>query len=74
MYLKKIKINIQKNASPRHFPIKIIFVNDILRTKSGKILELAVKNIIDKNPLKNKEALANPKALQQFKNIKELYY
>lgn len=72
--INKIKIDIRKNASPRHVPSKIIVVNDIPRTKSGKIVELAVKNIIDKNPIKNKEALANPKALEQFKNIRELYY
>ena len=72
--INKIKIDIRKNASPRHVPSKIIVVNDIPRTKSGKIVELAVKNIIDKNPIKNKEALENPKALEQFKNIRELYY
>ena len=71
--INRIKIDIRKNASPRHVPSKIIVVNDIPRTKSGKIVELAVKNIIDKNPIKNKEALANPRALEQFKNIKELY-
>ena len=44
------------------------------RTKSGKIVELAVKNIIEGNEIKNKEALANPESLNQFKNIKELQY
>ena len=70
--LKKIKIQIRKNASPRHVPNKVIVVKDIPRTKSGKIVELAVKNIIEGNTIKNKEALANPKALEQFKNLKEL--
>ena len=70
--LKKIKIQIRKNASPRHVPNKVIVVKDIPRTKSGKIVELAVKNIIEGNNIKNKEALANPKALEQFKNLKEL--
>ena len=70
--LKKIKIQIRKNASPRHVPSKVIVVNDIPRTKSGKIVELAVKNTIEGNNIKNKEALANPKALEQFKNLKEL--
>ena len=70
--INKIKIDIRKNASPRHVPSKIIVVNDIPRTKSGKIVELAVKNIIDNNPIKNKEALANPRALEQFKNLKDL--
>ena len=70
--LKKIKIQIRKNASPRHVPSKVIVVNDIPRTKSGKIVELAVKNTIEGNKIKNKEALANPEALEQFKNLKEL--
>ena len=47
-------------------------VEDIPRTKSGKIVELAVKNIIEGNNIKNKEALANPEVLVQFKNLKEL--
>ncbi len=70
--LKKLKLQIRKNASPRHVPRKIIQVNDIPRTKSGKIVELAVKNIIEGNAIKNKEALANPLSLNQFKDIKEL--
>tara|TARA_B100001121_G_scaffold271493_1_gene257446 strand:- start:64 stop:1065 length:1002 start_codon:yes stop_codon:yes gene_type:complete len=72
--LKKLKLQIKKNASPRHVPRKIIQVNDIPRTKSGKIVELAVKNIIEGNTIKNKEALANPESLNQFKDIKELQY
>ena len=70
--LKKIKIQIRKNASPRHVPKKIIVVKDIPRTKSGKIVELAVKNTIEGNDIENKEALANPEALEQFKNLKQL--
>ena len=70
--LNKIKLQIRKNASPRHVPSKIIQVKDIPRTKSGKIVELAVKNIIEGNNIKNKEALANPEILEEFKNIKEL--
>ena len=70
--LHKIKIQIRKNVSPRHVPSKIIVIKDIPRTKSGKIVELAVKNTIEGNSIKNKEALANPKALEQFKNLKEL--
>ena len=72
--LKKIKIDIRKNASPRHVPSKIIVVDDIPRTKNGKIVELAVKNTIEKNIIKNKEALANPNVLEQYKNLKELNY
>ena len=72
--INKIKMQIRKNASPRHVPHKIIQVNDIPRTKSGKIVELAVKNIIEGNKIKNKEALANPLSLNQYINIKELQY
>ena len=50
----------------------MIQIKDIPRTKSGKIVELAVKNIIDGNKIKNIEALANPNALKQFKNLKQL--
>ena len=72
--MTKMKFQIRKNASPRHVPNKIIQVNDIPRTKSGKIVELAVKNIIEGNKIKNKEALANPQVLKEFINIKELKY
>ena len=72
--LKKIKIQIRKNASPRHVPSKIIVVDDIPRTKNGKIVELAVKNTIEGNKINNKEALANPQVLEQYKNLKELNY
>ena len=69
---KEIKAQIRKNASPRHVPSKIIVVKDIPRTKNGKIVELAVKNIIEGNKINNKEALANPKVLEQYRNLKEL--
>ena len=72
--LNKIKKQIRRNASPRHVPSKIIVVKDIPRTKSGKIVELAVKNIIEGNEIKNREALVNPEALKEFKNLKELEY
>jgi acetoacetyl-CoA synthetase len=71
---KKIKLQIKKNASPRHVPAKILIVNDIPRTKNGKIVELAVKRIIEGNKIKNKEALANPEILDQYKNLEELNY
>ena len=70
--LKKIKLQIRKNASPRHVPQKIIQINDIPRTKSGKIVELAVKNIIEGIKIKNKEALTNPDSLKQFIKLEEL--
>ena len=72
--LKRIKIKIRKNVSPRHVPAKIIEVDDIPRTKNGKIVELAVKNTIEGNKIKNKEALANPHVLKQYKNLRELNY
>ena len=72
--LEKIRTQIRKNASPRHVPSKIIVVDDIPRTKNGKIVELAVKNTIEGNEIKNKEALANPRVLDQYKNLKELNY
>ncbi len=68
----KIKKQIRTNASPRHVPAKIIRVSDIPRTKNGKIVELAVKNVIEGNKIKNKEALANPEVLKEYVNIKEL--
>ena len=68
----KIEKRIRYEASPRHIPSKIIKVNDIPRTKNGKIVELAVKNVIEGNGIKNKEALANPDVLEEYKNIKEL--
>ena len=65
----KIKTKIGKNASPRHVPSKIIVVKDIPRTKSGKIVELAVKQTIEGNSVKNIDALANPEALEQFLSL-----
>jgi len=72
--LKKIKIQIRKNASPRHVPNKIITVKDIPRTKSGKIVELAVKSAIEGKEIKNREALANPEVLDEYRNLKELKF
>jgi acetoacetyl-CoA synthetase len=59
-------------VSPRHVPAIIISVLDIPKTKNGKIAELAVKNTIENQPIKNKEALLNPQSLDEFKNLKEL--
>ena len=70
--VSKIKKKIRTNASPRHVPTKIISVSDIPRTKNGKIVELAVKNTIEGNEIKNKEALANPEVLKEYTNIREL--
>ena len=68
----KIKNHIRKNATPRHVPSKVVQVGDIPRTKSGKIVELAVRDIVHGKEIKNKEALANPEALEFFTNLVEL--
>ena len=69
---EKIKKAIKINASPRHVPSKIISISEIPKTKNGKLVELAVKQTIEGDIIKNLEALANPDSLKQFKNIKEL--
>ncbi|MFN3501972.1 MAG: acetoacetate--CoA ligase [Allorhizobium sp.] len=69
---KKIKMQIRTGASPRHVPAKIIQVDDIPRTKSGKIVELAVREVVHGRPVKNKEALANPEALALFADLPQL--
>ena len=70
--INKLKKEIRYQASPRHVPSKIIKVSDIPRTKNGKIVELAVKNIIEGNNIKNIEAISNPQILNDYKNIPEL--
>ena len=68
----RIRRRIKANASPRHVPARIVQVTDIPRTKSGKIVELAVREVVHGREIKNAEALANPQALEQFKNRAEL--
>jgi acetoacetyl-CoA synthetase len=68
----RIKKQIRANTTPRHIPAKIVQVTDIPRTKSGKIVELAVRNVVHGQPVKNVEALANPEALDQFRDRAEL--
>jgi len=70
--IDKIKTKIKIGASPRHVPAKIIKVNDIPRTKSGKIAELAVRDLIHNKQINNQTALANPECLIEYKNIEEL--
>ena len=70
--IKLIKNKIRRNCSPKHVPSIIIKVPEIPRTKSGKIVELAVRKIINGDELDNKEAIANLKSLEYFKNLKEL--
>ncbi len=69
---KRIKAVIKDNTTPRHVPAKILQVADIPRTKSGKIVELAVRNVVHGEPVKNVEALANPEALEYFRARAEL--
>jgi len=63
---------IRDNTTPRHVPAKIVQVTDIPRTISGKIVELAVRNVVHGLPVKNTDALANPEALAQFASRPEL--
>ena len=69
---KKIRTKIRTGASPRHVPARIVAVSDIPRTKSGKITELAVRDIVHGRVVKNQEALANPEALALFADLPEL--
>ena len=69
---KKIKDQIRRNTTPRHVPAKTLQVADIPRTKSGKIVELAVRDVVHGRAVKNKEALANPEALDLYKDRPEL--
>ena len=69
---KRIRDTIRSNTTPRHVPAKIVAVPDIPRTISGKIVELAVRNVVHGRPVKNVEALANPEALEQFRERAEL--
>lgn len=69
---KRIRARIRSGASPRHVPAKIVAVADIPRTKSGKITELAVRDAVHGREIRNKEALANPEALDLFRNRPEL--
>ena len=66
-----IKEKIKKNCSPKHVPYKVIQVPDIPRTKSGKIVELAVKKAIHGEKIENIQALANPNSLLFFKKLYE---
>ena len=69
---ERIRGRIRENASPRHVPARIVQVSEIPRTKSGKIVELAVRDIVHGREIHNREALANPESLEQFKNRVEL--
>jgi acetoacetyl-CoA synthetase len=68
----RIRATIRANATPRHVPAKVLQVPDIPRTISGKIVELAVRNVVHGRPVKNTDALANPEALEYFSERPEL--
>jgi acetoacetyl-CoA synthetase len=68
----EIRKRIRGNATPRHVPAKIVQVADIPRTISGKITELGVRDIVHGRDVKNRDALANPEALELFRNLPEL--
>ena len=70
--IAEVRQRIRENCSPRHMPAKVIVVADIPRTRSGKITELAVRDVIHGREVKNKEALANPEALAYFADLAEL--
>ena len=69
---RKIIDQIRRNATPRHVPAKIVQVSDIPRTKSGKIVEMAVRDVVHGRPVKQRDALANPEALDLYKDRSEL--
>jgi acetoacetyl-CoA synthetase len=68
----RIRTRIRSGTSPHHVPRKIVQVADIPRTISGKITELAVRDVIHGRPVRNADALANPQALELFRNLPEL--
>ncbi len=70
--IKTIRTRIRQNCTPRHVPAKVVQVADIPRTKSGKITELAVRDVVHGRAVKNKEALANPEALDLYAGLAEL--
>lgn len=70
--VKRIKTTIRQNTTPRHVPAKIISIPDIPYTISGKKVELAVRKVIHNQEVKNRDALANPEALEYYKDVAEL--
>ena len=70
--VKRIKSTVRQNTTRRHVPAKVIAVPAIPRTKSGKIVELAVRSVVHGETVRNTEALANPEALAHFQNRPEL--
>jgi acetoacetyl-CoA synthetase len=69
---ERIRRQVRANTTPRHVPARIVQVTDVPRTKSGKIVELAVRDVVHGRAVRNREALANPDALEQYRNREEL--
>ena len=69
---ERIRQRIRQNATPRHVPSRIVQVREIPRTRSGKIVELAVRDVVHGRPVKNLEAIANPQALDDYRDRPEL--
>jgi len=70
--IARIRDQVRRNTTPRHVPARIVQVSDIPRTKSGKIVELAVRDVVHGRDVKNKDALANPEALDEYRDRPEL--
>ena len=70
--IDKIKQQIRANTTPRHVPARVVQVADIPRTRTNKIVELAVRHVVHGREVKNLDALANPEALEHFRNRSEL--
>lgn len=72
--ISKIKQQIRENTTPRHVPAVICQVSAIPKTKSGKVVEIAVRDVVHGKPINNKEAIANPEVLTEYENRKELRF
>jgi acetoacetyl-CoA synthetase len=70
--VERIRARIREQTTPRHVPARVIQVADIPRTRSGKIVELAVRDVVHGREVRNREALANPEALDLFASLPEL--
>ena len=70
--VQRIRERIRANASPRHMPARVVAVDAVPRTRSGKLTELAVRDVVCGRPVHNTEAIANPEALEQFRDRPEL--
>jgi len=70
--VSRIKSTIRSGASPRHVPAVVVAVPDVPRTRSGKLAEIAVRDVVEGRPVRNVEALANPESLDAFRDLAEL--